>query len=81
MRLSKQEAEAVKVGLVNALIREEFRHPKRLPNNFGDIWINEQKKRAYLRRLAEKGLIRAAWHERGWYRWYTYALNILDGEK
>lgn len=72
MRLSKTQAQIVKDGLVAALSEEVYRHPDRLPNNFGDIWIDDQQKRAYLRRLAEKGIIWQAYHSRGWYRWFTY---------
>lgn len=72
MRLSKAQAEIVKHGLVMSLQDDVYKHPDALPNYFGDIWINDQQKRAYLRRLADNGVIFAKWNERGWYKWYTY---------
>jgi hypothetical protein len=75
MRLSKSEAERVKQGLIMSLNADFYKHPETLPNEFEGIWINDQQKRAYLRRLADKGLIVAKWHERGWYKWYTYKLS------
>ena len=78
MRLSKAQAQIVKDGLVNALSYDVYRHPNRLPNEFGGIWINDQQKRAYLRRLAEKGLVFQNWHERGWYKWFTYKKRPED---
>lgn len=71
-RLKPHQANAVKVGLMRSLT-DKFVHPYRLPNVFDGIWINDAQKRAYLRRLAERGLIRFAYHERGWYRYNTYS--------
>ena len=76
MRLTKVQANIVKDGLVAAL-SDKFKHPDSLPNSFGDIWINDQQKRAYLRRFMKKGIIRGKYHERGWYKWYSYALLAL----
>lgn len=77
MRLSKKDAQAVKNGLVAALNTNLFIHPSHLPNQFDGIWINDAQKRAYLRRMADSGLIQARWHERGWYKWYTYRARVV----
>lgn len=79
MRLSKQEAQVVKSGLIASLKTDVYIHPERLPNQFGDIWINDEQKRSYLRRLAKNGVISSKWHERGWYKWFTYMAKA-EGE-
>jgi hypothetical protein len=75
MRLSKSDAESVKNGLMLSLDYRAYKHPQTLPNVFDGIWINDDQKRAYLRRLADKGLIVAKPHQRGWYKWNTYKLS------
>lgn len=70
--LKPHQAAIVKRGLM-AQMTEEFRHPDYFPNQFDGIWIDDGQKRAYLRRLSEKGLVRCAYHERGWYKCNTYA--------
>lgn len=73
MRLNKVQANFVKRGLIESLQQGKFIHPDRISNEFNGIWINDQQKRAYLRRLAEAGKIRVRYHSRGWYSWNTYA--------
>lgn len=70
-RLTKKEAQIVKEGLLSQMT-DRYRHSQKFGNHFGDIWINDDQKRAYLRRLAESGLCAQAYKERGWYRYYCY---------
>lgn len=71
MRLNKQQAKVVKDGLFVAL-SYKYKHPDALPNQFGDIWINDAQKRGYLRRMADAGRIWRNQKWRGWYSWCTY---------
>jgi hypothetical protein len=78
-RLKKSEAEIVKSGLEASLSLEEFKTPDRLPSTFDGIWISQSQKCAYLRRMADAGIIQAKWHERGWFKWYSYRRLRLNG--
>ena len=71
-RVTAEIAEQIKQGLYDALQPDIFMHPDYLPNEFRGIWISDAQKRAYLRRMMESGVIQAEWHERGWYKWYSY---------
>lgn len=61
-------------------LTDTYTHPDHLPNVFDGLWISHAQKLSYLRRLADKGLIRQKYHERGWFRYYTYARLPLSHE-
>jgi len=71
-RVTKEIADQIKQGLLNALQTDHFMHPDYLPNEFRGTWINDAQKRAYLRRMADKGEIWRKQQWRGWYSWCTY---------
>jgi len=71
-RLTKEIADQIKQGLYDALKPDIFMHPDYLPNEFRGIWIDDNQKRAYLRRMMEAGKIQGKYYARGWYKWYSY---------
>lgn len=77
-KVTKAIADQIKQGLLDALKTDLFMHPDYLPNEFRGIWINDAQKRAYLRRMMEAGIIQGKWHERGWYKWYSYRKGSIE---